>query len=149
MSSRPGPWSGGSSVPYNSHGFSQIALSGAEHSSGATGTLALSLPDGIEGEDEKWMTLRPLVFGNFDLMGVILSYVDDPVPIKRATGWNFVPASVGRALHERLLGYWESGAVRAVVGRTIGFDEIPAGLEVLEQRKVLGRSVVSPRSSDE
>lgn len=107
--------------------------------------LIAGFSGGIEGEDEKWMTLRPLVFGNFDLMGVIMSYVDDPVPIKRATGWNFVPASVGRALHERLLGYWESGAIRAVVGRTIGFDEIPAGLEVLGQRKVLGRSVVSLR----
>jgi NADPH2:quinone reductase len=97
---------------------------------------------GIEGEDEKWMTLRPLVFGNFNLMGVIMSYVSDPRPIKRATGWNFLPLDVARAMHERLIGLYESGAIRAVIGRTIGFDEIPAGLETLEQRKVLGRTVV-------
>ena len=97
---------------------------------------------GIEGEDEKWMTLRPLVFGNFNLMGVIMSYVEDPTPIKRATGWNFLPVGTARAMHEQLIDLYERGAIRSVIGRTIGFDEIPAGLEVLEQRRVLGRSVV-------
>ena len=88
------------------------------------------------------MTLRPLVFGNFNLMGVIMSYSQDPKPIKRATGWNFVPLETARAMHEHLIDLYERGAIRSVIGRMIGFDEIPAGLEVLEQRRVLGRSVV-------
>ena len=88
------------------------------------------------------MTLRPLVFGNFNLMGVIMSYSQDPKPIKRAMGWNFLPLAAARAMHEHLIELYEGGAIRAVIGRTIGFDEIPAGLELLEQRRLLGRAVV-------
>ena len=88
------------------------------------------------------MTLRPLVFGNFNLMGVIMSYSDDPSAVKRATGWNFLPLEDARAMHERLIGLYESGGVRSVVGSTIDFEAIPQGLEVLERREVLGRMVV-------
>lgn len=104
--------------------------------------LIAGFSSGIEREDEKWMTLRPLVFGNFNLMGVIMSYSQDPKPIKRATGWNFLPLADARAMHEHLIELYERGAIRAVIARTIGFDEIPAGLELLEQRKLLGRAVV-------
>lgn len=104
--------------------------------------LIAGFSGGIELEDEKWMTLRPLVFGNFNLMGVIMSYSDDPSAVKRATGWNFLPLEDARAMHERLIGLYESGGVRSVVGSTIDFEAIPQGLEVLERREVLGRMVV-------
>jgi NADPH2:quinone reductase len=104
--------------------------------------LIAGFSSGIEAEDEKWMTLRPLVFGNFDLMGVILAYQDDPKPIKRATGWNFASTERGRALHEHLLALYEKGSIRAVVAKEIPFEEIPAGLEALESRKIQGRIVV-------
>ena len=104
--------------------------------------LIAGFSGGIELEDEKWMTLRPLVFGNFNLMGVIMSYSDDPVAIKRATGWNFLPLADARAMHERLLGFYESGALQSVIGGTIDFEDIPLGLETLERREVLGRMVV-------
>jgi len=104
--------------------------------------LIAGFSGGIELEDEKWMTLRPLVFGNFNLMGVIMSYAEDPTVIKRAAGFNFLPLADARAMHERLLGWYESGALRSVIAGTVGFDEVPRGLEVLEQRKVLGRLVV-------
>lgn len=104
--------------------------------------LIAGFSSGIEYEDEKWMTLRPLVFGNFDLMGVIMSYAQDPVPIKRATGWNFMPLDAARSMHDHLLDLYEAGKVRASIGGTIDFADVPAGLEVLESRKVLGRTVV-------
>jgi NADPH2:quinone reductase len=104
--------------------------------------LIAGFSGGIEAEDEKWMTLRPLVFGNFALMGVIMSYTSDAVAIKRATGWNFLPVEEARAMHEELLELYGSGAIRPVIGRTLGFDEIPHGLEVLAERRVTGRSVV-------
>jgi NADPH2:quinone reductase len=120
--------------PVTERSWRCIALHGRHLIAGFSG--------GIEGEDEKWMTLRPLVFGNFDLMGVIMAYVEDPREVKRATGWNFLPLSTARAMHERLLGLHAAGEIRAVVGRTIGFEEIPDGLEALAQRRVLGRTVV-------
>jgi len=104
--------------------------------------LIAGFSGGIELEDEKWMTLRPLVFGNFNLMGVIMSYSDDPAAVKRAAGWNFLPVTDARAMHERLLGLYESGGIRSVIGGTIEFEDVPAGLEVLERREVLGRMVV-------
>jgi NADPH2:quinone reductase len=104
--------------------------------------LIAGFSGGIEGEDEKWMTLRPLVFGNFALMGVIMSYSQDPRPVKRAMGWNFIPLADARAMHEHLIGLYEQGAIRPVIGRTIDFAEIPAGLELLEQRQLVGRTVV-------
>jgi NADPH2:quinone reductase len=104
--------------------------------------LIAGFSGGIEGEDEKWMTFRPLVFGNFALMGVIMSYTSDPVAIKRATGWNFLPVEEARSMHEQLLALYGSGAIRPVIGRTLAFDAIPQGLEELADRRVVGRSVV-------
>ena len=120
--------------PVTEQSWRCIALGGRHLIAGFSG--------GIESEDEKWMTLRPLVFGNFDLLGVIMSYSSDPAAIKRATGWNFVTVERAREMHEHLLGLHESGAIRSVIGSRVAFEEIPQGLEVLEQRKVLGRSVV-------
>ena len=36
-------------------------------------------------------------------------------------------------MHERLLGLYESGGIRSVIGGTIEFEDVPAGLEVLER----------------
>ena len=63
------------------------------------------------------MTLRPLVFGNFNLMGVIMSYAEDPTPIKRATGWNFVPLETARAMHEHLIERGHAGRFRTPYNR--------------------------------
>jgi NADPH2:quinone reductase len=62
---------------------------------------------------------RPLVFGNFSLAGVILAYVDDPAPLKRATGWNFFPRSTGLRVHAQLVELLAARKIRPVVGRTI------------------------------
>ena len=46
---------------------------------------------GIEAEDEG-MVPRPILFGNFSLVGVCLAYVDDPLAVKAAVGSNFLLA---------------------------------------------------------
>ena len=43
---------------------------------------------GIEQEDEG-LVPRPVLFGNFSLVGVCHAYVDDPVVFKRLSGFNF------------------------------------------------------------
>jgi NADPH2:quinone reductase len=103
--------------------------------------LMVGFSGGIEAEDTGILP-RPLVFGNFALLGVILAYTSTPLEIKRATGWNFVPRRVGEEIHTRLVALLDSGRIRPVVGATVGFAEVPQALEALEGRRTMGRVVV-------
>lgn len=96
---------------------------------------------GIEAEDEG-MVPRPILFGNFSLVGVCLAYVDDPLAVKAAVGSNFLSRADALALHEQVLGLVASGAVRPLVGLDVPFDELPAALDAMEQRRTVGRIVV-------
>jgi NADPH2:quinone reductase len=96
---------------------------------------------GIEQEDEG-LVPRPVLFGNFDLVGVCHAYVDDPVVFKRLSGFNFPAHHDGEKLHAELLALFAAGAVRALVGQDVPFGHLPAALDAMEQRKTVGRSVV-------
>lgn len=96
---------------------------------------------GVEAE-ERAITPRPVIFGNFALLGVILAYTSIPLQIKRATGWNFVPRSVGEEIHQKLVALLEEKRIRPVIGRTVRFEELPGALEALEERRTMGRTVV-------
>lgn len=97
---------------------------------------------GIEQEDEG-LVPRPVLFGNFSLVGVCHAYVDDPLSFKRATGFNFPSHRDGEKLHAGLLALFAAGKLRAVVGQHVRFSELPAALEAMEQRRTVGRTVVS------
>ena len=71
-----------------------------------------------------------------------LAYVDDPLAVKAAVGSNFLSRTDALALHEQILGLVASGAVRPVVGLDVPFDELPAALDAMEQRRTVGRIVV-------
>jgi NADPH:quinone reductase len=96
---------------------------------------------GIEQEDEG-LVPRPVLFGNFSLVGVCHAYVDDPVVFKRMTGFNFPAHRDGEELHRELLALFAAGRLRAVVGQEVPFAELPAALEAMEQRRTVGRTVV-------
>ena len=96
---------------------------------------------GIEAEDEG-MVPRPILFGNFSLVGVCLAYVDDPLAVKAAVGSNFLSRADALALHDRVLELVASGAVKPVVGLDVPFDELPVALDAMEQRRTVGRIVV-------
>lgn len=96
---------------------------------------------GIEAEDQG-MVPRPILFGNFSLVGVCLAYVDDPLAVKAAVGSNFLSRHDALALHDRVLGLVETGAVRPLVGLDVPFEELPAALDAMEQRRTVGRIVV-------
>ena len=49
------------------------------------------------------------------------------------------------ALHDRVLGLVESGAVKPVVGLDVPFEELPQALDAMEQRRTVGRIVVRVR----
>jgi NADPH:quinone reductase len=99
---------------------------------------------GIEAEDEG-MIPRPILFGNFSLVGVCLAYVDDPLAVKAAVGSNFLSRADALALHERVLALVESGSVKPVVGLDVPFEELAAALDAMEQRRTVGRIVVRVR----
>ncbi|MDQ1460776.1 MAG: NADPH:quinone reductase [Actinomycetota bacterium] len=97
---------------------------------------------GIEQEDEG-LVPRPVLFGNFSLVGVCHAYVDDPVVFKRLSGFNFPAHLDGERLHAELLALFAEGSLRAIVGRHVPFHELPAALDAMEQRQTVGRTVVS------
>jgi NADPH2:quinone reductase len=96
---------------------------------------------GIEAEDSG-IVPRPVLFGNFSLVGVCLAYVDDPVAVKRASGSNLPARAVGERLHAELLELVTRGAVRPITGLEVPFAELPAALEAMERRETVGRIVV-------
>jgi len=95
---------------------------------------------GIEHEDEG-IVPRPVLFGNFDLVGVCHAYVDDPVVFKRDTTFNFPAHRDGVRVHEELLGLVRRGAIRPVIGKELPFADLPDGLVAMENRETIGRVV--------
>jgi NADPH2:quinone reductase len=94
--------------------------------------------------DEPFIVPRRVALGNLKLCGVMLAYADPEMWefLKTAMGWNFVPRATGeRAMHE-ILEMVASGAVKPVVGRVIGFEEIPEAIEALADRGTVGRTIV-------
>jgi NADPH2:quinone reductase len=97
---------------------------------------------GIEQEDEGLIP-RPVLFGNFSLVGVCHAYVDDPVVFKQLTGgFNFPAHRDGEKLHAELLSLFADGKLRPIVGQEVAFADLPAALDAMEQRKTVGRTVV-------
>ncbi len=104
--------------------------------------LLVGFASGIEQEDEGIIP-RPVLFGNFSLVGVCHAYVDDPVTFKEITGgFNFPAHRDGEELHGRLLAMLERGEIRAVVDREVAFADLPAALTALAGRATIGRVVV-------
>ncbi len=93
--------------------------------------------------DEKFIVPRQLSLGNFKLMSVMLSY-QDPGRVqfmKQFLGWNVGSDELGRRINAEIVELVRAGRVKAVVGKTIGFDEIPQGITDLAGRDSVGRVV--------
>ena len=93
--------------------------------------------------DEPFLVPRRLMLSNFKLCVVMLSYAppEGLHLLKTAMGWNAVPREVGLAAHADILALIASGDAKAVIGRTIRFEQIPAALEDLASRATVGRTV--------
>jgi NADPH2:quinone reductase len=100
---------------------------------------------GIAAEDIG-IVPRPIVFGNFDLCGVMLSYRSDPAAVKRASGFNLFSRADGERVHAHLLDLLDAGSIRTVVGRTAPWTELPTELDRLASRATVGRTVLDWRS---
>jgi NADPH2:quinone reductase len=99
---------------------------------------------GIEAEDEG-IVPRPLLFGNFDLVGVMLAYVADPAVAKQWTGFNLFSRADGEAVQAHLVSLLAEGRIRPIVGRTAPAAALPVELERMAARQTTGRTVLDWR----
>lgn len=103
--------------------------------------LLVGFASGIEAEDEG-IVPRPVLFGNFSLVGVCHAYTEDALAFKRATGLNFPSHADGVRLHEDLLEMIAAGTIRPIVGSTSSFSALPEVVGAMEARATMGRNVV-------
>jgi NADPH2:quinone reductase len=94
--------------------------------------------------DEPFLVPRRIALSNAKLCGVMLSYADPPTGefLKTAMGWNFVPAALGQEIMREVVELVLAKHVRAVVGRTIAFEDVPREIEAMANRETIGRTVV-------
>ena len=102
--------------------------------------LIIGFASGIEAEEHP-LPIQPSIYGNFDLVGICFAYADSPRPA-RPFGMNFLSTAQGIEIWSRILHLARAGSIRPVIGRRIGFAEVPGELEALERRETMGRTVV-------
>jgi len=95
---------------------------------------------GIEAEDEAGLLPRPIIFGNFSVSGVLMTYGDPDA--FGLVGIHVVPRSRGEAIHADLLSRLEAGEIRPIVGRRAAYSELPQELERMERRETMGRTIL-------
>jgi len=103
--------------------------------------LLVGFASGIEAEDEG-IVPRPVLFGNFSLVGVCHAYTEDALEFKRATGLNFPSHADGVRLHDDLLRMIAAGTIRPIAGSTSSFSALPEIVGAMESRATMGRNVV-------
>lgn len=103
--------------------------------------LLVGFASGIEAEDAG-IVPRPVLFGNFSLVGVCHAYAEDPLAFKRATGLNFPSHADGVRLHEDVLRMIAAGTIRPIAGSTSSFSALPEIIGAMESRATMGRNVV-------
>lgn len=95
---------------------------------------------GIEAEDEAGLLPRPIIFGNFSVSGVLMTYGDpDQFGL---VGIHVVPRARGEEIQEDLVSRLTSGQIRPVVGRSAPYSALPIELERMERRETMGRTVL-------
>ena len=100
---------------------------------------------GIEAEEIPMVSGRALCFGNFDIVGVILAYVDAACASVRHQLYPG-PGTPLQSSDDRdrppgagaLLELFAAGAIRPIVGRTVPFDGLALALDDMESRTTTG-----------
>ena len=94
--------------------------------------------------DEPFVVPRRLATANIKLCGVLLAYATDDMAdlVKTAMGWNFASGRLGEQVMGEIVDLVERGALRAVIGDVVSFDDIPAAITAMADRQTTGRTVV-------
>src|SRR3954470_17541461 len=87
--------------------------------------------------DEPFVVPRQLALANIKLCGVLFAYATDDVAdlVKTAMGWNFLSGRLGEQIMRAIVDLVVAGEVHAVVGDVVGFDEIPAAITAMAERR--------------
>jgi NADPH2:quinone reductase len=94
--------------------------------------------------DEPFIVPRRVALGNFKLCGVLLAYglPEMTEVVKDAMGWNFVSHARGARINDEIVNLVLAGKVKPLIGKVVGFDELPAALEAMANRESTGRTIV-------
>lgn len=95
---------------------------------------------GIEAEDAAGLMPRPIIFGNFSVGGVLMTYGDPDA--HGLIGLHVVPRARGEAIHAALLELLAAGRIAPVLRRRVSHTELPSELERMERRETMGRTVL-------
>ncbi|MAG34489.1 MAG: alcohol dehydrogenase [Deltaproteobacteria bacterium] len=95
--------------------------------------------------DEKFIVPRRVAAGNLKLCGVLLAYSDATIGtmMKKATGWNFCPDSLGKEVMAGIVDLVREGKVKPVIGEVVDFDALPAAIERMRDRATIGRTIIT------
>jgi NADPH2:quinone reductase len=95
--------------------------------------------------DERFIVPRRIAAGNFKLCGVLLSYADPDrsTMMKLATGWNLPSSELGANINRQIIDMVRAKRIRPVVGKVVGFDDVPTAVEAMANRETVGRTIVN------
>lgn len=110
--------------------------------------LMAGFAEDIALEDGDYISPRPIAYGNFDVCGVCLVYVTDPLAVRRTLGFNWPARSEGLDAHVRILELMRTGQLQTVVGDNVAWDQLPQALGRMAARETTGRLVVSTGAHD-
>ena len=94
--------------------------------------------------DEPFVVPRRVALSNIKLCGVLFAYATDDMAqlVKTAMGWNFPSGRLGEHIMRDIVDLVVRGDVHAVVGDVVTFDDIPAAISAMADRRTTGRTVV-------
>jgi NADPH2:quinone reductase len=106
--------------------------------------LMMGFASNKEVADEPFVVPRRLALGNVKLCGVLLAYAEPAMAelVKDAMGWNFASGELGKRITTEIVDLVLAGTVKPVVGKAVGFDELPAAMEAMADRETVGRVIV-------
>lgn len=95
--------------------------------------------------DEPFIVPRRLALSNARLCGVMLNYQSPDMVgfLKGAMGWNVAPTELGARIQDDVLDRYRAGRIKAVVGETVGFDDLPRAIAAMADRQTVGRVVIA------
>ena len=95
--------------------------------------------------DEKFIVPRRIALGNLKLCGVLLAYQPPEALefLKTGMGWNFAPAELGERVMREIVQLVLAGKIKPVVGHVVGFEDVPAAIDAMANRRTVGRTIVT------
>ena len=95
--------------------------------------------------DEKFIVPRRIALGNLKLCGVLLAYQPPEALefLKTGMGWNFASTELGERIMREIVHLVLAEKVKPVVGHVVGFEEVPAAIDAMANRRTVGRTIVT------